>query len=632
MNSISSDVKNDPLTAQFDVDLISKSLLSLVSSFAGSIPMVIVNEASSSLEEVIRQSAAEKQVGVTFSILECAQERLTDRAVIAALDICQTYTSPAGAPRRQSLESWTRRQEACARLQTPLPTESNALSIAIVFCCYSFMKCQASKAAASALLTSVIRNQPLQEIGHDVVTHVLRALLVRASSDRSLNLHTLAYFAKAFNLDDANGQHTEMSANVMKYVLGLSRADGPVILDKQIVHGALALAHQVRPWPLLPPQVLADAAITFDLWSSAESMCRSAHDSALKTKSDSTQFNSSLSNAVAAVEFLIDTAMETNKCYRRADYMATHLYDAGGKSRYTKARLCHACETIAKVVLKSKFPIIEAQVERVDKAVAKANDNPEASSTVRNFALQQLEAAGCVDEAHRLAALWNMEYTYDEEAVLAAAAAKRLKYLQWDDAVSGSIPELLSTPEGLLDAFQKFRNSEYEHGPFGFDAEWDEDCDGAALLQLAHPHEVLLIDVPALSATTEGVSALRDTVGKLMSCPNSVVVGFACRQDLSRLRSSPCVGESHWLSETNAVVDAQSFLNEGNPSPVMLGLSRVSESYFGKPLDKSEQCSMWSRRPLSETQCIYAALDAWVCAALHQKCFPSWSSQPMIDA
>jgi hypothetical protein len=614
-----------------DADLLSKSLFSLVVSFTGCIPTAIVNEASSSLEEAIMVSSAENQKEAMFPFLECAQERLTDRAVTVAQAICYEFTSATSPTRRETREVWMRLQEVGARLQTPVPTESNALSIATVFCCFSLMKSDASKAASSALSCSVMENKLLQERGHEVLTHVLRAFLVRASSSSLLNLTVIAHFAKAFNLDDANGLHTELSANVMRYVLGLNQTDGTAVLDKLAVNGALALARQVHPWPLLPPLTLVEAALPFDFWASAEDICRMAHDSALKPRSDWVQVDSSLADAIAAVEFLIDTAME-DKAYRKADSIATNLYDAGGKTRYTEARLCHACETIAKVIVKNKSSIIELQVDRVDRAVAKTNDESGASYTVRNFALQQLAAAGHVDTAHRLATLWNLEYVYGEEALLAATAARREKYLQWDDVFTGGIPELLSTPEDLLSAFKTFRNDVYENGPFGFDAEWDDDSDGVALLQLAHPHQVLLIDVPALSATSEGVSALRGTVGKLIDCPRCVVVGFACRQDLSRLRASHCVGGSHWVTETNAVVDAQTFVAVGDPSLGRLGLSRVSEVYFGKPLDKTEQCSMWSRRPLTERQRIYAALDAWTCAALHQKCFPSWSSQPATDA
>ena len=49
------------------------------------------------------------------------------------------------------------------------------------------------------------------------------------------------------------------------------------------------------------------------------------------------------------------------------------------------------------------------------------------------------------------------------------------------------------------------------------------------------------------------------------------------------------------------------------------GLSRACEVFLGKRLDKAEQCSDWSARPLSREQLEYGALDAFVCAAIAAK-------------
>jgi hypothetical protein len=419
--------------------------------------------------------------------------------------------------------------------------------------------------------------------------------------------------------------------------------------------------------------ILVEAAIPFEFWHSAEEVCASAYKSAMsmqssttatttKTENDNDNISSyttplllsvAISEAVAAVETLIDAAMEDHM-YRLADTIATNLYQEGGKSRYIEARFHHACDTIAKVIAKRQLPIIERQVDRVDRAVAKvkvvessgnvtttidsSRDNTpsedtttammsEASQEIRQFALRRLEEATEVDAAHRLASLWGMDYVYDEQAVLKAMEARRKRYLQLDDVLPGSSsPELISTPAELRDAFHQFRDAPHEYGPFGLDAEWEEDTKGAAVLQLANAKQVLLLDIPALSATEEGTSALEDTVGTLLDCAKSVVVGFACRQDLSRLRGSPCAKTEHWLCGTRAVVDAQKLVAGDEPKLKHLGLARVCHHYFGKPLDKSEQCSMWSTRPLSKNQRVYAALDAWACVGVYEKLFPERSS------
>ena len=104
--------------------------------------------------------------------------------------------------------------------------------------------------------------------------------------------------------------------------------------------------------------------------------------------------------------------------------------------------------------------------------------------------------------------------------------------------------------------------------------------------------------------------------GRLFASSDAVVAGFACRQDLSQLRLTPCPRKHHWFSSTTAVIDLKDYV--ADPC-AKVGLSRCCEFYLGKPLDKSEQCSLWSRRPLSDEQRAYAALDAHVCALIYLK-------------
>jgi len=427
---------------------------------------------------------------------------------------------------------------------------------------------------------------------------------------------------------------------------------------------ALACATQLgHPWRVLSPAALVEAAVSYKLWHAAERICQTVvqqqqQGQLWNSSSSTTTGNDAAAMVEAAVHGLVDAALEA-RLYRLADAYATAFYDAagdGGPSRYLDARYLHACDTIAKVIRKRALPIIERQAERVDKAVAKvvrstgttgaaaataaavddaagedARDSftcvDTASSDIRNFAIHQLEESGDFDTVHRFTELWGMDYIHDEERLKAVLAAKRDKFLQWDELFPDiPVPSLTSTPDALLQGFRELVEQPSPHGKvYGFDVEWTDDSSGAALLQISTLQTVLLVDIISLSKTAEGADALASTVGGLFASSDAVVVGFACRQDLSMLRSTPCPtrgGEQqqqqhqqHWLKETSAVIDLKDLV----AAATCPGLSRCCLSYLGKLLDKSEQCSLWTRRPLSAEQRAYAAMDAHVCALIYVK-------------
>ena len=393
--------------------------------------------------------------------------------------------------------------------------------------------------------------------------------------------------------------------------------------EKTLVTGALALAAQIAPWNHLAVPALIREAIPFDLWHGAERICESMINWQQHQK-DSAAQEAALCKTKQVALTVIDLAMECKR-YRNADNFATHFFNFGGDSRYLHARYYHACDTIAKLVRKKALPVIERQVERVDAAIAKVNAvGAEESTEIRMFALTQLCEVGEVEAAKRLADIWNMEHGFDEEALAAAVRARKEKYLQWEDVLPGCcIPELISTADQLIRGFQQLIGSSDMMGVFGFDAEWGEDSKGVALLQIATRKDVILIDIPALSTRKEGADALRKTVGELFACRSACIVGFACRQDMARLRATPCANEEHWLGKTESVIDVQPIVGRREPSLRGLGLSRASEVFLGKPLDKAEQCSYWTARPLTKEQRVYAALDAWACAAIYEKVIPS---------
>ncbi|CAB9518539.1 Exonuclease mut-7 homolog [Seminavis robusta] len=463
-----------------------------------------------------------------------------------------------------------------------------------------------NRAIASAMVAILFKGNNTESLG--IVSHGLFAAVFREATEsikfQSNDWRILARLAKA---EQVNCLHDDQMAGkvvtILGQTLGLNESD-QVVVSKSDASSSLALAAQLQPWQLLEPQRLVKIAIHHDLWHAAEQICASAPDHP------------------SAVDALLEGAMQTQR-YRQADQFATTFYEQGGKTRYLEARYLHACSTITKVIQKGAIPLIK-QVDRVDKAAQKVVQSTTTTTTydpstvgteIRDYALQQLVGTGNLDAAQRFAETFDLEYVLDQEAILQAQQARRATYLQFEDLLPGSPPDLLSSPKALLAAVQEL---EEDDKVFGFDTEWNQEHGGVDVCQIASLKRVILIDIPTLSSTPEGADALEKTIGRLFaSFPAITMVGFSCKQDIKKLRTS-----GSWFGRSQPVKnvqDLQTLAASSDHKMSRLGLSRVCERYLGKPLDKSEQCSQWNERPLSLRQRTYAALDAWTVRAIYDK-------------
>ena len=433
------------------------------------------------------------------------------------------------------------------------------------------------------------------------------------------------------------------------------------VISKDSDAAVLSLVASIKPWEDIQADRLVTIAAEHDLWFAAENIC----DSAIESTDDVQSIASQKSVAHLTTRAIIDAALD-HRQYRRADHFASKYYTFGGPERFAEARYLHACDTISKLVRKKVIPLIDKQVERVDAAKTRVMDDTSPSEStifnkdgsdavsiekmsehVRQFCLRRLRAANMNSEALRLARLWNMTYAHDPVAIMEEIKQRKLTYLQWDDEGCPGhstenarilLPELISEPQDLINQFGVLLNNNEE--TIGFDCEWGGDELGVSLLQLSSTTEVLLLDIPALTSTNEGCDALRVTVGKLFSGALSIkyVVGFSCKEDFSRLRASPSLpekaGSKHWFPSHSKLKakDLRNFIAETHQlgsRGSALGLSAACHFFLGKALDKAEQCSDWSMRPLTLEQREYASLDAWACAAIHHKIAASHEVLPI---
>ena len=341
---------------------------------------------------------------------------------------------------------------------------------------------------------------------------------------------------------------------------------------RDAIGGALALAAEVGAWDAAcPPAALVTVAAEAGLWAAAEGLVKAARD-----RGDA--------GAAPAAETLVDACLERG-LHRQADTHASQFSDLCGAGRLVEARLRHGEDTIRKVVKKQQFQLVEKVVAGVDRAAP-----PRLYSAARD--LRNTWAARDGVEV-------DLGFADTGDLAVLDAAARRAKYVQWDEVLP-AVPE-------LIDDATRLDAAVLGDGPRAFDVEWSDRA-GAALLQLATKEGAVILDVPRLCASREGCAALR------RAFRGAPLLGFGCSQDLARLRATPAAAP--WVDADQEVYDLQTALTQKRGGP---GLAAAAKAYLGKALDKSQQCSDWDARPLSEAQRAYAALDAVAVLLIHEK-------------
>ncbi|XP_048202818.1 LOW QUALITY PROTEIN: exonuclease mut-7 homolog [Perognathus longimembris pacificus] len=150
-----------------------------------------------------------------------------------------------------------------------------------------------------------------------------------------------------------------------------------------------------------------------------------------------------------------------------------------------------------------------------------------------------------------------------------------------------------------------------------------EDRHQMSLVQVADEDHVFLLDVLALLQPPggQGAQAFSRMVSRLFSDASITKLGYGLAADLQQL-GTVCPSLVGMEKQICSIVDLQPVHNQmqemgvavpttGDRTTSPRGLSLLVQQVLGTPLDKTEQLSNWSRRPLQESQLLYAAADAY---------------------
>ncbi|CAB9503920.1 Pfam:3_5_exonuc [Seminavis robusta] len=213
--------------------------------------------------------------------------------------------------------------------------------------------------------------------------------------------------------------------------------------------------------------------------------------------------------------------------------------------------------------------------------------------------------------------------------------SKLLHALETSDHYSSGIPSPTDghSPTNGTTSNYAFAGIDCEWKP-GFYMDNPREPQPVLLMQISIEEKVYILDFQSLArplldmheATTETETALNDALQKLFQSKLLFKVGFQLVQDLQRLSISypnlPALQEVCSVLEASALaIKVMRSRRQKNALHITSSLSRLTEHFLEKSVNKAQQVSDWSQRPLTAQQLEYAALDAAVTQALLKQFF-----------
>lgn len=153
----------------------------------------------------------------------------------------------------------------------------------------------------------------------------------------------------------------------------------------------------------------------------------------------------------------------------------------------------------------------------------------------------------------------------------------------------------------------------------GFDTETrpcftqDQPRYGVALLQLSGPEKAFLFRINKIG--------MHRRLCNILANPKIMKVGAAVHDDIRGL-------QKHRQFVPSAFVDLQKIVCEWGIRDK--AVKKMSAIILGYRISKTQQLSNWEAETLSESQCRYAATDAWVCREMYLKLMKS-EKNPLVE-
>jgi prolyl-tRNA editing enzyme YbaK/EbsC (Cys-tRNA(Pro) deacylase) len=234
------------------------------------------------------------------------------------------------------------------------------------------------------------------------------------------------------------------------------------------------------------------------------------------------------------------------------------------------------------------------------------------------------------------------KYRRPTSAITTTTLNPNLAFLQLQDLYPHATLEkavrIIDDLQGVQDVQSKLDTWLEAHpnqvGLVGMDCEWKPnflaggESQPVLLLQLCiHPlQEIYLVDLQTLvrplcqptESMTDVEAAFAQLMHRLYKTPTLVKVGFQVTNDLQRLAASyrhiaPLRSNITSVLELSRLgMKVLQLTRQPNSRVVTASLAKMVEHFVERNLNKNEQVSDWSQRPLSPEQKEYAALDAVV--------------------